>query len=716
VPHPARTGHNDHLCTRFSLTLSSGVHKDAPAPLLGGSTVQVRSTGAGWGDAGVLAGTHAQRNAVREATTRIPRAVYNFARRADSTSLGLLDAGVITVAWLVALFAGFEGEPNDAGGLAFVFVALPSSTQLVTNRLAGLYGPVWRYASIEEATRVVVAVGAGAALSWIELMILARTTDITVPVFTMPPIAALLILLGCGGIRFQARLFALERQSTRRNGHIRTVIVGTNNAGVGLARELDSGGGNGNLRLVGFVDGDRSLSHRSIRGLPVLGATADLHAICQEHAVDRILVALPQAERDETKSVVELALKTNAQVKVLPRASDLIDKPLVQGLRDINLEDLVGREHAPVDAAGIGEFLRGASVLVTGAGGSIGSEIARQVVRYGPSKLILLDRDDSLLCETAVGDLADSELILANICDKGRMADVFAVHRPDIVFHAAAHKHVPILEDHPVEALQANLLATWWLAATAARHDCRMFVHISTDKAVNPCSVMGASKRAAELAVFAVGRSENLPCAVVRFGNVIGSRGSVVPVFLRQILDGGPVTLTDPDMKRYFMTIPEAVSLVLQAGSMQAERKIFLLDMGEPASILHMARQMIRLAGLRPDEDIEIEVTGRRRGERLIEKLHDDDESVEPTSHPSIWSVKSTRDCEPSTLIDALGTLERDCAEANSVVAIQRLDQLLRASGVPCALGNDRSADVAPGPFVSEALHPGNAMVDKRGR
>ena len=698
--------------TRFPLTLSSGVRKDSPAPLLGGSTVQFAAHGQGGGKAGVLAGTHAQRNAVREATTRIPRAVYNFARRVDSTSLGLLDAGVTTVAWLVALFAGFEGEPSDAGGLAVVFVALPSSTQLVTNRLAGLYGPVWRYASIEEATRVVVAVGAGAALSWIELMILARTTDITVPVFTMPPIAALLILLGCGGIRFQARLFALERQSTRRNGHIRTVIVGTNNAGVGLARELDGSGGNGNLRLVGFVDGDRSLSHRSIRGLPVLGATADLHAICQEHAVDRILVALPQAERDETKSVVDLALKTNAQVKVLPRASDLIDKPLVQGLRDINLEDLVGREHAPVDAAGIGEFLRGASVLVTGAGGSIGSEIARQVVRYGPSNLILLDRDDSLLCETAVGDLADSELILANICDKGRMTDVFAVHRPDIVFHAAAHKHVPILEDHPVEALHANLLATWWLAATAARHDCRRFVHISTDKAVNPCSVMGASKRAAELAVFAVGRSENLPCAVVRFGNVIGSRGSVVPVFLRQILDGGPVTLTDPDMKRYFMTIPEAVSLVLQAGSMQAERKIFLLDMGEPASILHMARQMIRLAGLRPDEDIEIEVTGRRPGERLIEKLHDDDESVEPTSHPSIWSVKSTRDCEPAALVDALGTLERDCAEANSVVAIQRLDQLLRANGVPCALGTDRSADVAPGPFVDEALHPGNAMVD----
>jgi FlaA1/EpsC-like NDP-sugar epimerase len=643
-----------------------------------------------------LAGGDAKRETTRAvaATSKIPRAVYRFAHRVDATGLGLLDAGVITVAWIVALFAGFEGDPpTDLGGQPVLYVALPVVTQLIVNRVAGLYGPVWKYASIEEATRVVVAVGAGAVLSFVELVIVAQVTDATLPVMTMPPIAALLILLGCGGIRFQARLFALERQNVRSNGHVRTIIVGTGRAGVALARELHADEANGHLRLLGFVDGDRRLSHRSIHGVRVLGATADLEHICREHDVHRVLIALPQKGRDETKAVVDLALKTDAQVKVLPRASELIDRPLVQGLREINLEDLMGREHAPVDVMEISGYLGDAAVLVSGAGGSIGSEISRQVARYGPRKLILLDRDDTLLCETAA-ELGDAELALANINDRGRINRLFEQHRPDVVFHAAAHKHVPILEAHPVEALETNLLATWWLATTAAQHGCHRFVHISTDKAVNPCSVMGATKRAAELAVFTVGRDCGLPCAVVRFGNVIGSRGSVVPTFMRQILDGGPVTLTDPDMKRYFMTIPEAVSLVLQAGSMADEGKIFLLDMGEPASILDMARQMIRLSGLRPDEDIEIKVTGCRRGERLIERLHDDNETIGSTSHPSISSVTPKADFEPGELFNALRMLERTCVEANDVAAIRLLERLLQACGVRCDLDLDVPPDV----------------------
>jgi FlaA1/EpsC-like NDP-sugar epimerase len=642
-----------------------------------------------------LAGGDARRESTSTAArSRIPRAVYRFARRVDATGLGVLDAAVIIVAWVVALFAGFEGDPpTELGGEQVLFVAVPVPTQLIVNRITGLYGPVWRYASIEEATRVVVAVGGGAALAFIELMIISRATDSTVPVFTMPPIAALLILLGCGGIRFQARLFALERQNVRGNGHVRTVIVGTDSPGVALARELRADDANGHLKLVGFVDRDRSLSRRSILGLPVLGATADLERICREYSVDKVLIALSQAGQDETKAVVDLALKTDAQVKVLPRASELMNRTLVQGLREINLEDLMGREHAPVDVMGISGYLAGATVLVSGAGGSIGSEIARQVARYGPGKLVLLDRDDTLLCETA-SELTDAELVLANIRDRDRMRRVFEQHRPDVVFHAAAHKHVPILEDHPVEALETNLLATWWLANTAAQYGCDRFVHISTDKAVDPCSVMGASKRAAELTVFSVGRECSLPCAVVRFGNVIGSRGSVVPIFLRQILDGGPVTLTDPDMKRYFMTIPEAVSLVLQAGSMADEGKIFLLDMGEPASILDMARQMIRLSGLRPEEDIEIKVTGRRRGERLTEKLHDDNETIGPTSHPSIFSVSPRVDYDPGQLFSLLRLLERTCAEAKGDATIRLLERLLHATGVRCKLGLDSSLDV----------------------
>jgi len=642
-----------------------------------------------------LAGTSAARERSRAVTTsRIPRAVYQFARRADSTGLGLLDAAVIFVAWVVALFAGFEGDPPTNVGLEpILFVVIPVVTQLIANRIAGLYGPVWRYASVEEATRVVVAVASGAWVAFIELAIIAQVTDITVPVLTMPPIAALLILLGCGGIRFQARLFALERQNARGNGHVRTLIVGTDSPGIALARELRVDDANGHLRLVGFVDGDRGLSHRSIHGLPVLGATEDLEKISLEQSVDLILIALSYVAQDEKKAVVDLALKTNAQVKVLPRASELMNRTLVQGLREINLEDLMGREHAPVDVMGITGYLGGATVLVTGAGGSIGSEIARQVARYGPAKLILLDRDDTLLCETAA-ELPDSELVLANIRDRERIDRTFEQHTPDVVFHAAAHKHVPILEDHPDEALETNLLATWWLANTAAKYGCHRFVHISTDKAVDPCSVMGATKRAAELTVFSVGRATGLPCAVVRFGNVIGSRGSVVPIFLRQILDGGPVTLTDPDMKRYFMTIPEAVALVLQAGSMTDEGKIFLLDMGEPASILDMARQMIRLSGLRPDEDIEIKITGLRRGERLVEKLHDDNEIIGATSHPSIRSLTPKVVYAPEQLFSALRLLERTCADGIGGASIKLLEGILGASGVRCDLDLDMPLDI----------------------
>jgi FlaA1/EpsC-like NDP-sugar epimerase len=627
-------------------------------------------------------------------TSAIPRAVYRFARRVDATGLGLLDAGVITVAWVVALFAGFEGDPpTDLGPEPILFVLIPVVTQLLANRISGLYGPVWRYASIEEATRVVVAVAGGAGVAFIELVILAQITDVTVPVLTMPPIAALLILLGCGGIRFQARLFALERQNARSNGHVRTIIVGTDSRGIALARELRTDDANGHLRLVGFVDGDSSLSHRSIHGLRVLGATEDLETISREHSVDLILITQSYVAQDEKKAVVDLALKTDAQVKVLPRASELMNRTLVQGLREINLEDLMGREHAPVDVMGISGYLAGATVLVSGAGGSIGGEIARQVARYGPRKLILLDRDDTLLCETA-SELTDAELVLANIRDRERVDRTFEQYAPDVVFHAAAHKHVPILEDHPVEAVETNLLATWWLADTAAKYGCHRFVHISTDKAVDPCSVMGATKRAAELTVFSVGRSSGLPCAVVRFGNVIGSRGSVVPIFLRQILDGGPVTLTDPDMKRYFMTIPEAVSLVLQAGSMADEGKIFLLDMGEPASIMDMARQMIRLSGLRPDEDIEIKVTGRRRGERLTEKLHDDNEIIGPTSHPSIRSLTPKVVSAPDQLFSALRLLERTCGDGIGGASIQLLEGVLRASGVRCELNLDMPLDI----------------------
>jgi FlaA1/EpsC-like NDP-sugar epimerase/dTDP-4-amino-4,6-dideoxygalactose transaminase len=603
--------------------------------------------------------------------------------------LRVLDFGVIGTAWLLGYLAGFAGNvPFGVRGF-IPYLLIPLAVQLFVNQVMGLYGPVWRYASVEEAVRVVAAAGVGTFASTFALAWFGDVQNTTLPLLTAPPVAALLILLGCGGIRFQARLFALERQRDGKSTRLRTLIVGATDAGVALALELE-GRTFGDSVVVGFVDDDTQLVGRSVRALRVLGTTHDLEEVCIKERIDRVVIALPDASRERRSEIEARALKTDAQVKVLSGPSDSDGEPLLNNLRDLDLTDLLGREHAPADPSDISDYLEGAIVLVTGAGGSIGSEIARQIAQYRPARLLLLDRDDSLLFEV-VSSLDKAEPILADIRDESRLREIFERHEPDVVFHAAAHKHVPILESHPAEAVQTNVLGTWTLAQVAADHRCRL-VHISTDKAVDPCSIMGASKRVAELAVLSIGNEYALPFSAVRFGNVLGSRGSVVPTFFRQIVEGGPVTVTDPEMTRYFMTIPEAVSLVLQAGAMADKRKVFELDMGQPVKIIELARQMIRLAGHRPDEDIKIEIVGTRPGERLHEYLHDDAEIVEPTWHPSIRSLTPKIPADPTRLSYFLDVWRRCCADAQEQVVVGLLDQMLTECGIECHL----DADFAP--------------------
>ena len=614
---------------------------------------------------------------------RLARSVYGIARGRGTASLRVLDFGVIGAAWLLGYLAGFAGTAKFGVRGAIPYLLIPILTQLFFNQVIGLYGPVWRYASVEEAVRVVAAVSAGIFVSTFELAWYADVRHMTLPLLSAPPVAALLILLGCGGIRFQARLFALERQRDGRSTRLRTLIVGATDQGVALALELERRTFSDAV-VVGFVDDDVQLVGRSVRALRILGTTEDIERVCAAEKIDRILIALPDASRERLGAIESRALKTDAQVKILASSSDVDGAPLLNSLRDLDLTDLLGREHAPVDPGDIADYLEGANVLVTGAGGSIGSEIARQVSRYRPARLLLLDRDDSLLFE-AVSSLDKAEPILADIRDEGRLRDIFDRHQPDVIFHAAAHKHVPILESHPSEAVQTNLLGTWTLAQVAADHGCT-FVHISTDKAADPGCIMGASKRAAELAVLSVGEQHDLPFAAVRFGNVLGSRGSVVPTFFRQIVEGGPVTVTDPEMTRYFMTIPEAVSLVLQAGSMADKRKVFVLEMGKPVRIIELARQMIRLAGHRPDEDIKIEIVGTRPGERLHESLHDAAELVEPTRHPSIRGLTPKVPTDPTRLLYFIDVLRRSCTGAPDQVVVGLLDQMLAENGVQCHL------------------------------
>jgi FlaA1/EpsC-like NDP-sugar epimerase/dTDP-4-amino-4,6-dideoxygalactose transaminase len=622
----------------------------------------------------------------------LPTTVYRWARRRENLSLVLIDIGITVAAWLLALAAGFEANvPSSVPGRVWLIVGPPILVQIAIHWAAGLYGPVWRYASVDEAVRVVAAVAAGMLVAFGWLAAVGHITDVALPIFTAPPVAALLILVGCGGVRFQSRLFALERQRTRATKSVRALIVGAGSPGAALAYELLHTESGREVRVVGFVDDDARLHGRSLRGIPVLGGTGDLEGLCRRNRIDRILIALPDAGKEQTKPIVDRALRTEAQVKVLHPAADT-GSGMLQNVRDIDLSDLLGRQPAPVDPAGIGDYLRGATVLVTGAGGSIGSEIAHQVARYHPGRLLLLDRDETLLHDVAIGSLGGAETILLDLCDRGRVAALLAETRPTVVFHAAANKHVPLLERHAVQAANTNVLSTWWLANAAAETGCQRFVHLSTDKAAHPCSVMGATKRAAEHIVVGVGRRHDLPYAAVRFGNVLGSRGSVVPTFLRQILDGGPVTVTSEDMTRYFMTIPEAVSLVLQAGAMADGGQIFLLDMGDPASILGLARQMIRLAGLRPDDDIPIQITGIRPGERLHERLYDEAEEHERlvwAMYELALSCQDDDDAVRRALTDMLDRCGVDCRlEPLPATATRRADadaDVIDTQAVPAA-------------------------------
>ena len=636
----------------------------------------------------------------------LPSAIYRMARSADNLSLRFLDLGMVAAAWALATMAGFAASPDENASIHLAWI-LPVAVvlQVIGHRFAGLYGPVWRYASVDEAFRVVAGVLGGSLMATLWIAGTASAADAAFPFLTAPPLSAFLALLGCGGVRFQSRLFALERQQAREPGGLRTVIVGAGSAGAALAYELTHTGSGRTAKVIGFVDDDLELAGRSVRGLPVLGALEDLEAICLKNRIDRILITEGEGSRQQIKSVVDQALRTKAQVKVLPLSTDRVDGPLVRNLRDLDVTDLLHREHAPVDSGEIGDYLAGATVLITGAGGSIGSEIARQVVRYRPARLLLLDRDESLLHDVATGPLAAAETVLADICDQVRIQDLFDHHRPDVVFHAAAQKHVPILERFPVEAARTNVFGTWNLISTAAEHGTKRFVHISTDKAADPCSVMGATKRAAEQMVFEVGRRNELPFVAVRFGNVLGSRGSVVPTFLRQIVDGGPVTVTSPEMTRYFMTIPEAVSLVLQSGAMAEPGRIYLLDMGEPVSILSLARQLIRLAGLRPGEDVEISIVGVRQGERLHERLHDDAENIEPSNHPSIAYLNPRARWEWEDLLNTLAALRKSVDARDDEMVRHQLESMLRAVGVECVL------DHGPPASVAVDQHPGSPRV-----
>jgi FlaA1/EpsC-like NDP-sugar epimerase len=570
-------------------------------------------------------------------TTAWARLAGAVVRSRADLALAVLDAGMVAASYTIVLLLRFDGSvPAVIWGRFGWWLPVAIAVTLSMAWMFGLYGQVWRHASAQEARRLL-----GATLS--NLLVLTGIELIfgrTVP-WSVIVLGTGLGAFAMGAVRFQSRLFSFRRGEVEPGGS-RVIVIGAKDAGATLIAEMQRYPGAG-FHPIGLIDPDPHLHGRALLGLRVAGGLDRLPALTTATGADLAILAMSSATAETVREAATAAEAAGVALKIVGGLAGRVQGGGgLRNVRDLEIDDLIGRAQVRTDLEAVGRMLHGRRVLITGAGGSIGSEIARQVARCGPSVLVALDHDESHLHDMAAS-ITEMPVVqlLADIRDDHAVQRAFDRHRPELVFHAAAHKHVPLLEGHPSEAVQTNVVGTANLVAAAASVGVERFVFISTDKAVEPSSVMGASKRLGEQLVLGAA-PPGATHAAVRFGNVLGSRGSVVPTFARQISAGGPVTVTDPRMTRYFMSIEEAVQLVLQAAAIASGGDLFVLDMGEPVRILDLAQRMIRLAGLRVGADIEVRVTGVRPGEKLHEELLADDEPALPTVHPAISRIAPT--------------------------------------------------------------------------
>jgi FlaA1/EpsC-like NDP-sugar epimerase len=599
---------------------------------------------------------------------RAPLAARVARARADVVAI-LLDIVLVAAALVTTFLLRYDGLiPQAAWSRFFQALPLVAAVVVVANGACGLYSQIWRHASVVEARRVLAAAAVSCG-AFAMLSVIGYTTVRPAVTLTM----VLVYSIYASVIRFQSRLFAVNRSTSRGAPDVRVLIIGAGSAGAILVREMRQAvptASRGRMVAVGFLDDNPRKHGRKLLGIPVLGPVSALAREAGRIQVDEVLLAVSDAEPELVRQVCDQAEEAGVPVRTVPRVEDRTHARLaLSDLQNLRIDDLLGRPQVTTDLEGVRRIVSGKRVLVTGAGGSIGSEIARQISRLDPAELLLLDHDETHLHDACATIERPVVQLLADIRQRGIINQIFIRHQPQVVFHAAAHKHVPLLESHPCEAVRTNVWGTDNLVAAALAAQVDHFVFISTDKAVRPSSVMGATKRLAEHLVLSSATRESVMCAV-RFGNVLGSRGSVVPTFLRQIDDGGPVTVTDARMTRYFMTIPEAVQLVLQSSALAKGGEVFILDMGEPVNIRHLAERLIRLRGRRVGTDVEIRVTGVRPGEKLEEELTNAEETPSPTAHPSIMRIT------PQPL--PTRTLSR-AVESLNLIAEQGLDEPARA-------------------------------------
>ena len=503
-----------------------------------------------------------------------------------------------------------------------------------------LYNSVWRYASDTELINIMIAVVICSIMQPVLFWLLEERVPVSYPFFY-----GFFMILFTGGVRFSYRI--LRMFQNRRLSHFKNksrtncMIIGAGAAGNAILKEIESSNYL-SLHVVCAIDDHPGCHGKYLRGVPIVGGRDKIQECVDKYAVDEIIIAIPSASRATLKPILEICKETGCRMRILPGMYQIINGEVnVSKLREVQIEDLLGRDPIEVNVDEIIGYVNNKVVLVTGGGGSIGSELCRQIAQHGPKKLVILDIYENGVYEVQQEirqkyPKLDMEVLIGSVRNTARVEEIFKQYRPDIVYHAAAHKHVPLMEDSPNEAIKNNVFGTWKVANAADRYGCKRFVLISTDKAVNPTNIMGASKRICEMIIQDRNRKSATEYVAVRFGNVLGSNGSVVPLFKKQIEHGGPVTVTHPDIIRYFMTIPEAVSLVLQAGAYAKGGEIFVLDMGSPVKIDTLARNLIKLSGYKPDVDIKIVYTGLRPGEKLYEEKLMAEEGMETTPNQLI--------------------------------------------------------------------------------
>ena len=596
--------------------------------------------------------------------------------------LAILDILIITISGFLSLYIRFDFSFSkmEMKYVDFELYYLPVNLTItiVIFILFRLYRSVWRFASTTEFLNVIGACS-GSILSQIVIMAVLKMR-MPVSYYLMK---YMILILGVGSLRFAyriMRMFSEKRAGIRQDARKNTMVIGAGEAGAMIIKEFQ------NSRYLDqkvccVIDDNQAKQGKYLRGVKIMGGREDIRFLAHELQIDEIVVALPSASRSEVKEILQLCQETGCELKVLPGLYQVITGEVsISTLRKVEIEDLLGREPIKLQVESVMDYVAGKRILVTGGGGSIGSELCRQLAAHNPKQMIIVD-----IYENNAYDIQqelkktypalDLVVLIASVRNTHRMNSIFETYRPEIVYHAAAHKHVPLMEDSPNEAIKNNVFGTYKTAQAAARYGVRRFVLISTDKAVNPTNVMGASKRICEMVIQMMNKHAETDFVAVRFGNVLGSNGSVIPLFKKQIEQGGPVTVTHPEIIRYFMTIPEAVSLVLQAGALAKGGEIFVLDMGEPVKILDLAKNLIRLSGYKPFEDIPIEFTGLRPGEKLYEELLMGEEGLKETSNALIHIGKPI-EFDEEIFLEQLEELKR-IADKDSKKVRQKVQEIV---------------------------------------